>query len=234
VTMKMEGEIAVINVSIFGDKTTVQLDEALRDARKMGAKGIVLDLRNNGGGWVSAAQEMVGRFVDPARGPALLEDRAHGAQARALLLTPTAPPGAGTPRAAAATPTPAPAPTLDTSAAKADPIVASTEGLVFYDLPLVVLTNGGTASASEIVVGALQDYGRATTIGTTTFGKGSIQSVHEFGDGSSARITVAQWLTPKGRIIQKRGLAPDIMVEQPQDGSDAQRARALAFLRDGR
>jgi carboxyl-terminal processing protease len=223
----LDGDIALISVSVFGDKTTTQLDGALKDAQAAHAKGIILDLRNNGGGWVQAAQEMIGRFVDPARGPALLEDKTHGEQAKALLHTPTpAPTSAGTP---AATPPATPA-TMSVADTQQAPIVAPKDSPTFYDIPLVVLVNGGTASASEIVVGALQDYSRATVVGTLTFGKGSIQAVHEFGDGSSARITIAQWLTPKGRVIQKHGLQPDIVVEQPQSGSDAQLDRAIAVL----
>ncbi|MGN6671742.1 MAG: S41 family peptidase [Thermomicrobiales bacterium] len=223
----LDGDIALISVSVFGDKTTAQLDGALKDAQAAHAKGIILDLRNNGGGWVQAAQEMIGRFVDPARGPALLEDKSHGEQAKALLHTPTpAPTSAGTP---VATPPATPA-TMSVADTQQQPIVPPKDGPTFYDIPLVVLVNGGTASASEIVVGALQDYGRATVVGTLTFGKGSIQAVHEFGDGSSARITIAQWLTPKGRVIQKHGLQPDIVVEQPQSGGDAQLDRAIAVL----
>ena len=237
VTMRMlDGQIAYISVTIFGDKTTAQLDDSLRDARAAGAKGVILDLRNNGGGWVVAAQEMLGRFVDPARGPALYEDKTHGEQAKALLQTPTPAPTAPAGSPAAATPAtpPSAAATIDAADARSDPIIASQDGPTFYDIPLVVLVNGGTASASEIVVGALQDYGRATLIGTTTFGKGSIQNVHEFKDGSSARITIAQWLTPKKRVIQKRGIAPDIAVEQPQNGDDAQLARAVRYLQEGK
>lgn len=227
----VDNDLALISVSVFGDKTTEQLDDALRGAREAGATGIILDLRNNGGGWVQAAQEMIGRFVDPARGAALLEDKDHGAQARALLHPPTPGPtaGSGTPTAVAVAPITA---TIDTTGAKQDPIVMPKDGGATYrDIPLVVLVNGGTASASEIVVGALQDYGRATVVGTTTFGKGSIQAVHEFKDGSSARITIAQWLTPKGRVIQKLGLHPDIVVENPEGGDDLQLARAIAALR---
>lgn len=223
----LTGDIALISVSVFGDKTTAQLDSELKNARAAGAQGLILDLRNNGGGWVNAAQEMIGRFVDPARGPALLEDKANGAQAKALLNTPTplASVGPGTPTAIVPTPTQA---ILKMPNQKQDPIIAPKESeSTVYDLPLVVLVNGGTASASEIVVGALQDYGRATIIGTTTFGKGSIQAVHEFKDGSSARITIAQWLTPQGRVIQKQGLHPEIVIENPQDGTDDQLAQAL-------
>jgi len=229
----LDNNVALISVSAFGDKTTEQLDDALKGAREAGATGIILDLRNNGGGWVQAAQEMIGRFVDPARGPALLEDKDHGAQARALLHPPTTTPattaGPGTPTVVSASPTTA---TLDTAGAKRDPIVAPKDnGPTYYDLPLVVLVNSGTASASEIVVGALQDYGRAMVVGTLTFGKGSIQAVHEFKDGSSARITIAQWLTPKGRVIQKIGLHPDLAVDNPEGSDDAQLARAIATLR---
>ena len=148
---------------------------------------MILDLRNNGGGWVAAAQEMLGRFVDPARGPALLEDKDNGAQAKLLLNTPTPGPSYGPGTATAVIPTKTPA-AMNVPNAKRNPIVAPQDGSpTFYDLPLVVLVNGGTASASEMAFGALQDYKRATVIGTLTFGKGSLQAVHEFRDGSSAK-----------------------------------------------
>ncbi len=223
-------DIALISVSVFGDKTTAQLDGELKNARAAGAKRIILDLRNNGGGWVQAAQEMIGRFVEPSAGPALLEDTQHGAQAKALLHTPTPGPsvGPGTPTAVIPTPTQA---VLKGAGQQKAIVGPQGGGVAVYDLPLIVLVNGGTASASEIVVGALQDYGRATIVGTTTFGKGSIQAVHEFQDGSSARITIAQWLTPTGRVIQKYGLHPEIVVENPPDGTDAQLTRAIEEIR---
>lgn len=103
------------------------------------------------------------------------------------------------------------------------------------DLPLVVLINGGTASASEIVSGALQDRGRAVLVGQKTYGKGSVQNVVPLSDGSSIHVTVAEWLTPKGRQITGKGLEPDVAVELTQDdaanGRDPQLDRAVTAFR---
>ena len=174
-----DGRAGLIRLSIFGDKTTEQLDAAIKQAKADGVQGLVLDLRGNGGGWVDSAREVIGRFVPPERGAALYEDES-------------------------------PSPDNPLSA---ESIIGG--GETWYDLPLVVLVDGGSASASEIVAGALRDYGRAKLVGTHTFGKGLVQRVHDFADGSSARITFAQWLTPNKTPIPPGGLQPDVLVEPP-------------------
>lgn len=104
------------------------------------------------------------------------------------------------------------------------------------DQPLVVLVNGGTASASEIVAGALQDYKRGTLIGEKTFGKGSVQLIYELSDKSRLHVTVAKWFTPNGNAIDKKGLSPDIEVlvteEDRANNRDPQLARAVEFLQN--
>lgn len=104
------------------------------------------------------------------------------------------------------------------------------------DQPLVVLIDGGTASASEIVAGALQDYDRATLIGEKTFGKGSVQLIYELSDQSRLHVTVAKWFTPDGNLIDGVGLTPDIEVlfseEDHEVGNDPQLDRAIRFLQN--
>lgn len=102
------------------------------------------------------------------------------------------------------------------------------------DCPVVLLVNGGSASASEILAGALKDYKRALLVGTQTFGKGSVQSVIELDDGSAVKITVAKYFTPSGQSIQGFGIAPDLVVEDggDDDKTDPQREKAVEILKN--
>lgn len=198
VTYKLnkDANVGVIRIVVFGDKTAAELDAALKAAENDGVDGIILDLRNNGGGWVQSAQETIGRFVPKDEGAALYEDFD---------------------------------PNVDGDEVE-QPIVSG--DVKAYDVPMVVLVNNGTASAAEIVAGALGDYGRATIVGETTFGKGSVQRVHEFEDGSSFRLTFAHWLTPEKHAIDKVGIAPDLEVAStpPSEVGDAQMDAAVQVL----
>ena len=164
VTFKMlDSGIAHIQVSIFNEKTTQELDAALKQAQDQNATGIILDLRNNGGGLVTSALEMLGRFLpDGSVGFYELLKSDHSQDL---------------------------------------PQTVISNGPKVLDTPMVVLINGGSASASEITAGSLQDYGRAKLIGEQSFGKGSEQHVYTWDDGSSARVTFAHWLTPNKRDI---------------------------------
>jgi len=190
-----EGKVAHITVAIFGDNTTHELDAALKRAKEEGVGGIVLDLRGNGGGWVTSAQEMIGRFIPEDTGPALYQD---------LDLK-------------------------DDGDLISEQIVGGGESA--FDVPLAVLIDGGTASAAEIVAGAVRDYERGTLVGEPSFGKGLVQRVHDFEDGSSARITFARWLTPDRIPIPDEGLTPDIVViNDPAVAVDRQLERAVGVV----
>jgi carboxyl-terminal processing protease len=110
-------------------------------------------------------------------------------------------------------------------------------GGLALDVPLVVLVDGSSASASEIAAGAIQDTDRGVLIGTTTLGKGSVQMVHALSDGSELRVTIARWFTPEGRAIHGEGLEPDIEVELTEDDvlaeRDPQLERAIDYLLEG-
>jgi carboxyl-terminal processing protease len=115
-------------------------------------------------------------------------------------------------------------------------IFRTVDGDVAETIPLVVLVNAGSASASEIVAGAIQDRGRAVLVGETTFGKGSVQGIHPLSDGSELRVTVARWYTPNNHTIDGVGIAPDIEVESPEDfggPDDGQLTRAVEYLLTG-
>jgi len=120
----------------------------------------------------------------------------------------------------------------------ADPeILRTPNDPVVPDLPMAILVDGGSASASEIVAGALQDYDRAVLIGQQTFGKGSVQWPHELSNGAELRVTVARWFTPNDRAIHGEGLEPDIQVDLTEDDIEAeldpQLDRAIQYLLTG-
>jgi len=117
-----------------------------------------------------------------------------------------------------------------------DETFSTGDGDAAESIPLVVLVNAGSASAAEIVAGALQDRGRAVLVGETTFGKGSVQQVHTLSDGGELRVTVARWYTPNNHSIQGEGITPDITVASPENlggPDDGQLQRAIDFLLNG-
>ncbi len=184
-----QDNIAVVKLSQFGQMTDTQLRSLMGETQELGPRGIVLDLRNNPGGLLHAAEIVLSNFLPEGSGVARILSRDDSYTQ--VTLDP---------------------PTIDAL------------------IPMVVLVNRGSASASEIVAGALQDAKRATVIGEQTFGKGTVQQIIEFSDGSSIKMTIAEWQTPAGRVIDGAGIRPDEIVVQSDDG-DAQLQRALDLLR---
>ncbi|NQT73312.1 MAG: S41 family peptidase [Chloroflexi bacterium] len=188
-------DIAHISITSFTGRTDSEFEASLSDALEQGSSGIILDLRNNYGGLVDSAVNVVSEFVE------------EGIVVYAM----------------------------DNEEARRD--WSMTKGGIALDISLVVLTNANSASASEVVAGALQDYDRATLIGTTTYGKGSMQHVLYLSNGGALHVTFAKWYTPDGRQIHDKGIDPDIEVEVTsediENGRDPQLERAITFLTEG-
>ena len=166
-------KIGYLRISDFGATTTKELNDAIKDLEKKNVAGYVLDLRNNPGGYLTAAIDMADAFLD---GGEIVSTRGRE---------------------------------------KADiERMFAKSGDLIKGKPIVVLINHGSASASEIVAGALQDNGRAIVMGSQSFGKGSVQQQKPLGDGSAVHITIARYYTPSGRSIQNEGITPDIEVLQ--------------------
>ena len=165
---------AIITLTRF-DKDTGSLTRQLaQEALDKGCNKFILDLRGNGGGYVSAAKEVASIWID---GQVVVEQRS----ANGLYDEKT---------------------------------YANRGGAILAGKKTIVLVNGSTASASEIVAGALKDYNLATIIGEKTYGKGSVQSLESFLTGEMLRVTIAKWYTPNGRNIDKEGIEPDKVVER--------------------
>ena len=190
----LDNNIGYVKLNTFGDTVDVDMRDALNDIFSQNPKGLILDLRNNGGGYLNQAIAVGSEFL-----------------AKDLLIV-TEKYGDGT----------------------KDEGVSTGNGLAL-DIPMVVLGNEGSASASEIVAGALQDHKRAPLVGVVTYGKGSVQVLQNLKDNQGVvGITIAQWLTPNGNQINKKGLTPDYTVEMTDEdyttGKDPQLDKAIELL----
>lgn len=176
----LEPGFGYIRITQFQARTTEDLQKAIGELKKKtkeaGFKGLVLDLRNNPGGLLTAAVGVSDAFLTEG-GIVSIKGRNEE-----------------------------------------EKVVYNSESIIPGDMlngiPVVVLINGGSASASEIVAGALQDHSRAVIIGTTSFGKGSVQTINELRQGSAVKLTTARYYTPSGRTIQAKGIEPDIKLSR--------------------
>ncbi len=185
-------KVGYVYLSAFAKGAGTQVGQAIAGLQKAGARWLVFDLRDDGGGLVDEAVSVASDFL-PAGKVVVSTQGLHSRKD-----------------------------VLKTSSGPATKV------------PLVVLVNGNTASASEIVTGALQDYKRATIIGTRTFGKGVVQTILPLPAGASLKITIASYLTPLGRSINHKGIEPTIVAAQPAKAtSDKVLARALRFIVSG-
>lgn len=185
----VEPGISFIRVRTFNETTVADVAKALAEQNvQTPLKGIVLDLRNNPGGLLDAAVGLSAMFLPKDALVVYTEGRMEGSKTRYI------------------------ASKEYYSRRGGDPLANAPE--ILKTVPLVVLTNGAAASASEIVAGALQDHKRATVMGTTTFGKGSVQNIIPLSQTSGVKLTTSRYFTPNGRSIQGTGIEPDVLIEQ--------------------
>jgi carboxyl-terminal processing protease len=184
--------VAYIRITQFGDNTNSEFDKAVSDVVAAGSsvKGLVLDLRNNPGGYLDGAVYVGSEFINS--GTIVSQINSDGSK-------------------------------QDYPVNRAGKLLT---------IPIVVLINKGSASAAEIVSGALRDHKRATLIGETSFGKGSVQTPEDLSNGGSVHITTGKWYTPNGDSISKKGITPDITVSEDTSTatSDAQLEKAIEQL----
>ena len=173
-SIKLEPGYGYIRLSNFTGTTTNELEQALEKLENSDGplKGLILDLRNNGGGLLNQSIKVADLFLDEGK---ILSIKGRNK--------------------------------------KNTKVFKASASSIVRDYPLVVLINGGSASASEIVAGALQDHKRALILGTTSFGKGSVQTVETLRDGAGLKLTIARYYTPNDRSIQAKGIKPDIYLK---------------------
>lgn len=193
-TEVLDGNVGYLRISRFGDDTAGLAKKAAETFKAQGITKVILDLRGNGGGLLSAAQSVSSLWLKS--GAVIVSERTGGV-------------------------------TTDTLRANGTAVL---EGVT-----TVVLVDANSASASEIVAGALKDNSAATLLGEKTYGKGSVQTVEDLTGGGQLKVTVARWYTPNGVNINKEGIAPDKEVKQSEDdakaGKDTQKNAALEQLR---
>jgi len=179
-----EGGIAHVELYSFNANAERLLHEALFVPLANGSiRGIVLDLRDNPGGYLEVAADLAGWFLE--RGQVVVREVGRGGKVQAEF--------------------------------------RANGNTALADIPLVVLVNGGSASAAEILAGTLRDNRGVTLVGETTFGKGTVQQLEELSDGSSVKLTIAHWVLPKGHILEEEGLVPDVEVVLTEADVEAKR-----------
>ncbi|MDX9970290.1 MAG: S41 family peptidase [Candidatus Gracilibacteria bacterium] len=194
---KIDEKIAYISINQFNETTSSDFEKIVssKEFFENPPEGLIVDLRYNGGGYLTSAVEILSNFLSNNTEAVII--RQNGREDEILYTS-------GIPK--------------------------------ILDIPLVVLQNEGSASASEIMAGALRDHKKAILMGTQSFGKGTVQEVDTFRDSSSIRLTIAKWLTPMGTDINKAGLAPDIVVEIKDEDYetkfDRQKDEAIKYLKN--
>jgi carboxyl-terminal processing protease len=189
----LEGQIAYVSLATFGETSAEDLKNAIQEYLALDPNGLILDLRNNSGGYLDSAIDVGSLFLSD--GVVAYEEYGDGTRV-----------------------------TYET-----------TSEAIAADIPMIVLVNEWSASASELVAGALQDRGRAQVVGAITFGKGTVQSwIPLSGDQGAVRITIARWLTPNGSSVHETGVIPDYEVKFTEEdmlaGMDPQLDRAVELL----